>query len=277
MASLGDWDIASGIGVTALMVAAARSIETHGPNPLVEDPHAEAFVLAAASQIALPTRPSAELAPVWQTVADFLAVRSHSFDGLFDGACQAVVLAAGLDSRAYRMNWPPGAVCYELDMPKVLQFKEEVLAEAGAQPRCDRRPIEIDLREDWSSALLAAGFDRTVPTLWLAEGLLPYLPDETVARLFESVQRLSAPGSRIAGDHMTGDPVAMFQQIIVPEMDGALTSDVLAADKTLDPVRWLTEHDWIVTAATPKALGTRYGRAMPDSAREALLIEAVLP
>jgi methyltransferase (TIGR00027 family) len=58
----------------------------------------------------------------------------------------------------------------------------------------------MDLRYDWASALLEAGFDPQAPTAWSAEGLLGYLPPDAQDRLLDTVTELSAPGSRIAID-----------------------------------------------------------------------------
>jgi methyltransferase (TIGR00027 family) len=111
-----------------------------------------------------------------------------------------VILASGLDSRAYRLDWPAGTVVYEIDQPKVLAYKSETLAERDVRPSADRREVPIDLRQDWPTALRAAGFDPTAPTAWLAEGLLMYLPAAAQDRLFEQITELSAPGSRIAAE-----------------------------------------------------------------------------
>jgi methyltransferase (TIGR00027 family) len=136
-------------------------------------------------------------------LADNMAVRTKFFDEFFLGATQAgikqvVILASGLDSRAYRLAWPAGTVVYEVDQPQVIQFKSRTLAELGAAPTADRRVVAIDLREDWPAALRAAGFDPAQPTAWSAEGLLGYLPPEAQDRLLDTITELSAPGSRLA-------------------------------------------------------------------------------
>ena len=114
------------------------------------------------------------------------------------GIKQAVILASGLDSRAYRLTWPAGTVVYEIDQPQVIEFKTQTLAELGAAPTADRRVVAIDLRDDWPAALRAAGFDPEQPTAWSAEGLLGYLPPEAQDRLLDTITELSAPGSRFA-------------------------------------------------------------------------------
>ena len=136
---------------------------------------------------------------------NYQAVRTHFFDAYFAAAAEAgirqiVILASGLDSRAYRLEWPSGTVVFEIDQPKVLEYKAATLAAHGAQPSATRHEVAIDLRFDWPAALKAAGFDPAKPTAWLAEGLLMYLPSDAQDRLFEQVTALSAPGSRIAAE-----------------------------------------------------------------------------
>ena len=135
----------------------------------------------------------------------YQAVRTHFFDAHFAGAVaagirQVVILASGLDSRAYRLDWPAGTTVYEIDQPKVLEYKSATLAAHGATPSADRHEVAIDLRQDWPAALIAAGFDPKAPTAWLAEGLLMYLPAEAQDRLFTQITELSAPGSRVAAE-----------------------------------------------------------------------------
>jgi methyltransferase (TIGR00027 family) len=138
-----------------------------------------------------------------QHMINYQAVRTHFFDAYFAAAAaagirQVVILAAGLDSRAYRLDWPDGTVVYELDLPKVLEYKAETLAGHGATPVADRRPVPVDLRHDWPQALRDAGFDAAAPTAWLAEGLLPFLPGAAQEAMFASIEALSGSGSRAA-------------------------------------------------------------------------------
>jgi methyltransferase (TIGR00027 family) len=205
-----SWAITELVGATALGVAASRAAETAGPDPLIRDEFARVLVSSAGEAWA--RLADAELAwldgdPQGQRAhrlgIDYQAVRTHFFDEYFGDAVsagirQVVILAAGLDSRAYRLNWPPGTAVYEIDQPKVLEYKTAILEQHGAVPAASRRPVAVDLRDDWPAALTAAGFDRTQPTAWLAEGLLPYLPSDAQDRLFEMFTALSAQGSRVA-------------------------------------------------------------------------------
>ncbi len=212
------WDLASSVGVTATMVAVARAIATHAENPLINDPFAAPLVRAVGVDLLTrlasgettvadldddPQRPFDGMADI----ADNMAVRTRFFDEFFldaarAGIRQAVILASGLDSRAYRLPWPHGTVVYEVDQPQVIEFKSTTLAELGAQASADRRTVAVDLRDDWPAALCEAGFDRSQASAWSAEGLLGYLPPEAQDRLLDNITGLSATGSRLAIESM---------------------------------------------------------------------------
>jgi methyltransferase (TIGR00027 family) len=210
-----SWDLASSVGATATMVAAARAMATR--NGLIDDQFAEPLVRAVGipffvdmldgrldlSQLGDggPERAQAMIAG--------MAMRTKFFDDYFAAASkrgirQAVILASGLDSRAYRLAWPQGTVVYEIDQPAVIEFKTATLADLDSQPTATRRTVGIDLREDWPTALRAAGFDALAPTAWLAEGLLIYLPPDAQDRLLDTITGLSAPGSAAATEYVPG-------------------------------------------------------------------------
>ncbi|HVQ97885.1 MAG TPA: class I SAM-dependent methyltransferase [Mycobacterium sp.] len=205
------WDLASSVGATATMVAAARAMATRAEPPLISDPFAEPLVRAVGVDL-LTRLASGELTPAdidddakagMAHMADNMAVRTKFFDDFFldatrSGITQAVILASGLDARAYRLPWPAGTVVYEVDQPQVIEFKSRTLADLGLQPSAVRQAVAIDLRDDWPAALRAAGFDPSHPTAWSAEGLLGYLPPDAQDRLLDTITALSAPGSRIA-------------------------------------------------------------------------------
>ncbi|TFV58063.1 SAM-dependent methyltransferase [Mycobacterium sp. PS03-16] len=206
------WDLASSVGATATAVAASRALASQGPQPLLDDRFADPLVRAVGIETfvdlidgRLPVPADAGLTPA--VMNEQITVRTRYFDDVFRDAVaagirQAVILASGLDTRAYRLSWPAGTVVYEIDQPQVIDFKTRVLDDLGAAPAADRRTVRIDLREDWPAALGAAGFDSSAPTAWIAEGLLIYLPPEAQDRLLENVTALSAPGSRFATEHM---------------------------------------------------------------------------
>ena len=208
-----SWDIATSVGATAVMVALARAAETASADPLIRDQFAEPLVstpelAGVREQVhawwAGPGEDEdPDFTPNSQNMIDYQAVRTHFFDAYFAdavaaGVRQVVILAAGLDSRAYRLDWPTGTVVYEIDLPKVLEYKAETLAGHGAAPAADRRPVAVDLRHDWPQALRDTGFDTTRPTAWLAEGLLPFLPGAAQEAMFTSIDMLSGSGSQVA-------------------------------------------------------------------------------
>ncbi|MBB3753423.1 methyltransferase (TIGR00027 family) [Mycolicibacterium sp. BK634] len=205
------WDLASSVGATATLVAAARAAASRETEPLIDDPFAEPLVRAVGIDFFIKMAsgdipvPDDEAAMGVTRMTDNMAVRTKFFDEFFldaadAGVRQVVILASGLDSRAYRLDWPADMVVFEIDQPEVIAFKTQTLAEQGAAPACDRRTVAIDLRNDWASALRDAGFDPQAPTAWSAEGLLGYLPPEAQDRLLDTITDLSAPGSRVAID-----------------------------------------------------------------------------
>jgi methyltransferase (TIGR00027 family) len=210
------WDLANSVGATATGVAVGRALASQAPRPLINDPFALPLVRAVGVDFFTGVA-SGQLDPgeiddgdaPWglRRMADMMAVRTKLFDEFFleatrSGARQAVILASGLDARAYRLSWPKGTTVYEIDQPQVIEFKTKTLAELGAAPTAQRRTVAIDLRHDWPAALKAAGFDPTKPTAWSAEGLLPFLPPEAQDLLLDNITALSAPGSRLAAEYM---------------------------------------------------------------------------
>ena len=282
-----SWDIATSVGATAVMVAAARAAETDKDNPLIRDPYAKVLVAGAGTGIwefmldnefvAKVADSDPEVAAIVEHMGSYQAVRTHFFDEFFTAAAgagirQIVILASGLDSRAYRLPWPAGTTVYELDQPKVLEYKAATLNQHGATPKAPRREVPIDLRFDWPKALREAGFDPSMPTAWLAEGLLMYLPADAQDRLFEQVTELSAAGSRISaetvGIHAADRRERMrerFERIAAQfGIDDTLDVGELTYE---DPDRadvavWLDEHGWQSTAVTSQDEMRRLGRAV---------------
>jgi methyltransferase (TIGR00027 family) len=204
-----------------------------------------------------------------------MAVRTRWFDKLFTDAAaagvrQAVILAAGLDARAYRLPWPDGTVVYEIDQPEVIDFKTKTLTDLGAKPTADRRTVAIDLRNDWPKALRDNGFDSTKPTAWIAEGLLIYLPSEAQDLLFDRINELSAPDSRVATEHIPD--VSMFADERSEQISERLKEyghdiemrDLIYHGERSDVVEYLTGHGWDVSAQkTPDAYAAN-GFTFPD-------------
>ena len=217
-----SWDLATSVGATATMVAAARAVASKADDPLIVDPFAEPLVRAVGvdfftrwvtGEISADAVDDSESGWRLAHMPDAMAVRTRFFDGFFADAIdagirQAVILASGLDARAYRLDWPADMTVYEIDQPQVLEFKTTALADLGAEPSVDVRKVAIDLRNDWPAALTAAGLDTGRPTAWIAEGLFGYLPPEAQDRLLDNVTRLSAGGSRLASEAVPNIPDA---------------------------------------------------------------------
>jgi methyltransferase (TIGR00027 family) len=271
------WDITSSVGATALGVAYARAIESAAEHPLIIDRHAQQFITAAAAQGWQPSRAMTERLT---HLAGYAAARTKWFDDFFvtagaNGLTQAVILAAGLDSRAWRLPWPSGSVVFELDQPLVLAFKAETLREHRAQPAARYVPIGIDLRQDWPKALRESGFDECVPTAWAAEGLLAYLPAAAQDLLFERVHSLSAPGSRFAVESFGPDFFAPEQlakrqaqlrqaREAAGEPEGPDVADLWFAEARTDVADWLAAHDWETSVSSAADLMQRYRRELTD-------------
>ena len=287
------WGITESVGATALGVAAARAAETDSDNPIIKDTFARVFVDAAGqgmwTVMASPalsaelTGSEPDLQARARAMVDFMAVRTAFFDEFFLNAAQAgvrqiVILAAGLDSRAWRLPWPDGTTVYELDQPKVLEFKSATLQQHGARPTSNLVSVPIDLRQDWPKALQEAGFDASQPTAWSAEGLVRYLPAWAQDLLFERVHALSRGASWFAfnaPDKNALNPdrlkrqreemqrlraaAARLLQTETPDLD-----DLWYAEERTDVAEWLREHGWDTSVATLEELLTRYGRCIPD-------------
>ncbi|MEJ6536111.1 MAG: class I SAM-dependent methyltransferase [Mycobacterium sp.] len=266
------WDIATSVGSTAVMVAAARARETESAQPLISDPYARILVDGAGTgmwqnfmdeSVAERIKTAdPEAAAVFENMLAYQAVRTHFFDAFFSDAVaagirQVVILASGLDARAYRLQWPAGTVVFEIDQPKVLEYKSATLATHGVETAVARHEVGIDLRGDWPVALAAAGFDPAAPTAWLAEGLLMYLPAEAQDRLFTQITELSAPGSRVSAEAMghrdeeRREQMRMRWEKMVDEIGlqrPVDVSDLIYNDPhRADVVEWLNAHGWNAT------------------------------
>jgi methyltransferase (TIGR00027 family) len=280
------WDIKTSVGSTAVMVAAARAIETEQPDALIHDPYARLLVNNAGSEIlweamldpevvAKMEALDAESAAQLEHMRGYQAVRTHFFDAYFADAVaagirQVVILASGLDSRAYRLDWPAGTTVYEIDQPQVLDYKSSTLADNGVTPSAERREVAIDLREDWPAALRAAGFDPAQRTAWLAEGLLMYLPAEAQDKLFTQIGELSPAGSRVSAEtapthsderreqmrerfNKVAEEIGIEQSVDVGEL-------MYRDDNRADVADWLNNHGWRATAQNSLDEMDRVGR-----------------
>jgi len=288
-----SWDIATSVGATAVMVALARARETSSDDPLIRDQFAEPLVSTpelegvrtqVASWWAGDPDDDVDAAVGAQQMINYQAVRTHFFDEYFThavgaGIRQVVILAAGLDSRAYRLAWPDGTVVFEIDLPKVLEYKAETLAQHGAEPTTDRRPVAVDLRHDWPQALRDAGFDPARPTAWLAEGLLPFLPADAQEAMFDSVDELSGSGSRVAVEIFGADEEKRKE---AEEKWKALRAkrEARGEDTSFnpfdlwfdhggrsEPADWFAAQGWTTESVSARDEATRLGRTPQSDAR----------
>ncbi|MEV0751503.1 class I SAM-dependent methyltransferase [Streptosporangium sp. NPDC050280] len=275
--------VEDGVGLTALMVAAARAIETHRPDALAADTYAEHFVRAAEASAAWPVRPAqvpdGDANPLWGRLGRYFGLRTRVLDdflirSVHEGARQVVLLGAGLDTRAFRFGWPPGRVVYEIDRDGVLAFKHHVLDDLAAVPATTRHPIAADLREDWARPLLKTGFDPAVPTAWLAEGLLLYLPSAAERRLIDTVDRLSAGGSTLGFEVKlwTESPQVRAGPVYVATRQ-QIGVDLLAlfdGEPRPDSVGRLRELGWSTAIHTPFDFTRHHGRGPLPEPNDAL-------
>jgi methyltransferase (TIGR00027 family) len=259
----------SGVSRTAIGVALIRARESRRPDRLFNDPFAARFVAAAPDYIAeMAARASGRSvpSPMGTALAAHVAVRTRFYDTYLLGACaqgcrQVALLAAGLDARAYRLDFPPGVRLFELDLPPVLTFKQRVLD--AHTPTCERIRVPVDLSTAWADTLCGAGFDPAVPTAWLIEGLLIYLTRDEAVALLETVNGLSAPGSEVS-----------FEQSVATRTPGAVDrwratgqlADVVALWKGglgEDAVAFLARRGWQARSVDRKATAESYGREDP--------------
>jgi len=244
------------IAPTSRWMAAARARESERANRLFDDPLAAA--LAGPEGFAWLDRMKAaagsggpELYPV---------IRTRFFDEFLLDACgnsgmrQVVLVAAGLDTRAFRLDWPPGTRLYEMDLPEVLDAKEAVMKKAGAQASCERHTLRTDLRQDtWPEALLAAGYQPRSPSVWLIEGLLFYLPSAAVDTLLAKVGGQMTAGSLLGLDVMN---MGLFVSPLAWRQRAAL-------NRQGAPGRFgmlMARHGWEADVTQPGEEGASFGR-----------------
>jgi methyltransferase (TIGR00027 family) len=272
------WDLATSVGATATMVAAQRALSTdHG---FIDDPYAAALVRAVGIDVytrlvdgEIPRDEGSEFDP--DRMARGMACRTRFFDQQFldaarSGIGQAVILAAGLDARAYRLPWPQGTVIYEVDLPEVIEFKTLTLSDLGAEPTAERRTVAVDLRDDWATALRSAGFDPQALSVWSAEGLLVYLPDDAQDALFDNITALSAPESRLAFEFVP-DTTVFTQDLWRDHHDRMAElgfevdfNDLVYHGHRGHIVEYLNERGWQTSSRTVAELHAANGFVYPD-------------
>jgi methyltransferase (TIGR00027 family) len=272
-----------GVGVTALLVAASRAIETHRHDSLAQDLFAEHFVHTAPASADWPVRidqvPDGDASPLWGRFARYFGLRTRVFDdfllqAVHAGTRQVVLLGAGLDARAYRLDWPPGCVIFEMDREGVLAFKHRVLDGLAATRKAARVPVPTDLRTDWIRALIDAGFDPGAPSAWLAEGLLFYLPGAAETRLIAAVDRLATAGSALAFEvKLDKDLMEHRDSPLYTETRRQIGIDLLdlfAKEARPDSAGDLARRGWSTAVATPYEFTLRLGRGPLPEPNDAL-------
>ncbi|HEY1842751.1 MAG TPA: class I SAM-dependent methyltransferase [Mycobacterium sp.] len=293
-----SWEITESVGATALGVASARAAETESNDPLIHDPFARVFLDAAGEGVwnwhSAPQLPpevveaEPELPLQMEAMVGYMASRTKFFDTFFldaanAGIRQAVILAAGLDARSWRLPWPAGVTIYELDQDRVLDFKLSTLTEHGAQPASHRIAVPVDLRRDWPKALREAGFDPSEPSVWSAEGLMPYLPAAAQELLFERIQELTAPGSRVAVEALGPsfldeelrakrrarmDRVREIMAKVDPQRDIPRTDELWYFEEREPVGEWFGRHGWDVTVTPADELMAGYGRSVANAVKD---------
>ncbi|WP_329437232.1 class I SAM-dependent methyltransferase [Streptomyces sp. NBC_01280] len=253
----------SGVWATAVGVARVRARETAREDALFRDPLALAFATAGGvgPDSPPPERGNEEERRRRLGVASSIIIRTKFLDDLLDRATEAgirqvVLLGAGMDSRAFRMSWPAATTLFEVDTAEPLGFKASVLRQEGAVPGCERITVAVDLREDWPGALAAAGHDPALPTVWIAEGLLIYLPEDAVDLLLDRVGGLSATGSRMGLTLGSRGVLARFADDAAPGSPASMW----VSEMPEDPVGWLSGLGWDAEAFTVRDRAAAYGR-----------------
>lgn len=283
-----SWDITTGVGSTALFVAAARALEAQKPDPLALDSFAEVFCRAAGGPWAAVLAGTAPDHPLRSEdfgthFVTFQAARTRYFDAYFRAAAEAgvrqiVMLAAGLDSRAYRLDWPADTTVFELDRTEVLEFKRTALR--GVQARARRVEVAVDLRQDWQRALRASGFRDDEPSAWIAEGLLIYLPGAAQEQLFAGIEAMASPGSRLAVEE--GRP--MNDEAFKAKVREAKTADDMRGqwwqlvynEQCAPAAQWFSARGWTAAAVTLTDYLESVGRGAPtDNAEVANMIRSI--
>ncbi len=244
-----------GVARTAVLIAAARANEQRHLHRLFTDPLAAGLVEAAGS--------ANDLNGIRTLAGEHFVLRTRYFDDqlLSSAQPQIVIMAAGLDTRASRLRLPPGTTLFELDLPELVEFKEDALHDLNARSRCDRVVVPCDLRDDWPSALIQAGFDPKRPTAWLLEGLFMFLPPDAGERILYWVSALSTRGSTLALEHVNRAFRELPQMRAVHERFG--TMDARWQSDVEDPVEWLAGHGWHATVTHQVDLAAQHERAVP--------------
>lgn len=268
-------DAFEGPAITALGLAASRSVETGRPDRLIADPLARELFQAAGADLPMlldwpdPAHPPSPQQALHLHGSRYIGLRTRFYDDELleaarSGIDQAVLLGAGLDTRAYRLGLPPSFRLFEIDRGPLLAWKRAQLTRLGARPRSEVRDVDADLREDWPASLKAAGHVGSRPSLFLAEGLIPYLDQAEQKRLLLRVDELAAPGSRLACDRIRGDAAADGRLDRLSRESGVDMRGLIPGGVPTNPARLLDARGWDAAELSTAELAARYGRDLRD-------------
>jgi methyltransferase (TIGR00027 family) len=250
------------VGLTSRWVAANRVLETEHVQPLYRDPYARELAGEAGFDVLYTMRALAGMG-TFVGPDPFLTIRTRFFDDTLlsavrEGIDQVVILAAGMDARAFRLDWPAGVRLYEIDRDDVFAHKEPTLARLQAQPVCDRRIVRQDLAQPWTRSLDEAGFDRSRRTAFLAEGLLYYLDEPAAVALVDAISAIAAPGSRLAFDAM--NPEVLSSPFIAPYLKKLAELGCPWQFGLRDPDDFMAARGWRSSYVLPGEPDANYGR-----------------
>lgn len=243
------------LGSTAYWTASVRGRESEREDSLFHDPWA-VDLAGDIGRTWIESRSTESVVP--------MIIRTRYFDDFLqrimheETISQVVLLAAGLDTRAFRLQWPEGATLFEVDQPSIMNYKEQVLQTAGAKPACTRQVIGADLTAPWIECLGAHGFDPDRPSVWLLEGFLFYLPNETITQLLDAVTEMAAPGSWLGFDIMNSTTLTSPLTQKWVEMQAQAGAPWLGTMD--DPVTFLAQRGWEAALTQAGASDAHYGR-----------------
>lgn len=203
-------------------------------------------------------------------LARLMPARTHYYDvkvlaANAAGCAQVVILAAGLDGRAYRLPWAWGTTVFMLDTEQVTAFRRSVAEASGLRPAVKTVEVVADLTGDWPGLLVSAGFDPAVKSLWLAEGILSYLAMEQAERLMAEAARLSAPGSWLLTHYLDAKAGALAAAAR-ESADADTTASRVARQGSRSSVAgtppggWLPRNGWDPEVTTLSSWARQQGR-----------------
>jgi methyltransferase (TIGR00027 family) len=249
-----------GVTTTARWAAAQRARESQRPDCLFSDLLASSL---AGQEGTTALELSEKVNPRHAETAAYIAIRVKFLDDFMvqlasEDIRQVVLLAAGMDARAFRLGWPAETSVYELDHPELLEMKAEILNREGAEAACRRVVLGADLRQDWAACLEQAGFHPSEPSIWILEGLLYYLPEESVHRMFQQISKLAAKGSGLGADLVSQSTLTSpWMQAALNQMEKSGFAWKFGTD---DPEGFFERYGWNAEVRQLGEEGASFGR-----------------